>query len=76
MREIKQRGILMLNVIERDEEVRYINSSGCFLIEIYTNVSFFSFPNSGINIRILIYLYSFKLIRINILIYIRVFVII
>ena len=46
----KQRGILMSNVIERDEEVRYINGSGCLLIEICTN-KFFFFPNSGINIK-------------------------
>ena len=47
---MKQWGILMSYVIERDEEVRYINGSGCLLIEICTNV-FFSFPNSGINIK-------------------------
>ena len=40
----------MSTVIERDEAVRYINGSGCLLIEICTNVSF-SFPNSGINIK-------------------------
>ena len=40
----------MSNVIERDEEVRYINGSGCLLIKTCTNVSF-SFPNSGINIK-------------------------
>ena len=45
---MKQWGILMSNVIERDEEVRYINGSGCLLIEICTNVFFFF---SGINIK-------------------------
>ena len=47
---MKQWGILMSNVIERDEEVRYINGSECLLIEICTNVSF-SFPNSGITLK-------------------------
>ena len=37
-------------IFERDEEVRYINGSGCLLIEICINVCF-SFPNSGINIK-------------------------
>ena len=50
LREMKQWGILMPNVIERDEEVRYINGSECLFIEICANVSF-SFPNSGINIK-------------------------
>ena len=56
LREMNQWDILMSNdilmsiVIERDEEVRYINGSECLLIEICANVSF-SFPNSGINIK-------------------------
>ena len=50
LREMKQWGILMPNVIERDEEVRYINGSECLFIEICANV-YFSFPNSGINIK-------------------------
>ena len=37
---MKQWGILMSNVNERDEEVRYINGSGRLLIEICTNVFF------------------------------------
>ena len=40
---MKQWGILMSNVNERDEEVRYINGSGRLLIEICTNVFFFLF---------------------------------
>ena len=50
LRQMNKWGILMSNVIDRDEEVRYINGSGCLLIEICTNVSF-SFPNSGINVK-------------------------
>ena len=37
---MKQWGILMSNVIERDEEVRYINGNECLLIEICTNIFF------------------------------------
>ena len=47
---MKQWGILMSNVNERDEEVRYINGSGRLLIEICTNV-FFLFLIFCINIK-------------------------
>ena len=40
----------MSNVFERDETVEYITGSGCLLIENLCQC-FFSFPNSGINIK-------------------------